>query len=226
MTPPLSVSTLTAGFARHPLLRADGLSVSPGTVVVLTGRNGSGKSTLLRTIAGLQEPLSGEVLLGGVAAHTLSPIQRALRVSIVLTRRPELQGLDVRTLVGMGRYPHHDIQPAAGNDPGADDALTQCGLIGYGHREVHTLSDGEMQKAMIARALYQDTPLLLLDEPTAFLDREARVDMMHLLRHLASNRGKAILFSSHDLEIALDAADLQWDIREGEVVILPVRHRS
>ncbi|MFN8698783.1 MAG: ABC transporter ATP-binding protein [Flavobacteriales bacterium] len=218
MAEALRITCAGFGYSGKTIVRAEELAVHTGEVVVLSGRNGSGKSTVLRSICGLQPLTDGWLTISGSEIASLKPEECARRVSIVLTGRPLLTGMDAATLVGMGRFPHHDIQASAGSDARVVSALSAVGMEAFLHRDTATLSDGEMQKVMIARALCQDTPLLLLDEPTAFLDHEARIELMALLRRLAHTMQRAVLFSSHDLSIALSAADFHWKVKDGTIL--------
>ncbi len=186
---------------------------------MLTGRNGTGKSTMLRCIAGLESHWTGELTLSGKKGRILSATERARLISIVLTERISLRGLNVRTLVEMGRYPHsawhfggkpEDIKQA-------EQAMEQLGILSFAERSMAELSDGERQKVMIARALCQNSPLLLLDEPTAFLDYVAREELMTLLKRLTRENDLGIVFSTHDIEIASEFADTRWHIESGKL---------
>jgi iron complex transport system ATP-binding protein len=188
------------------------LALHPGELVCLLGPNGAGKSTLMRTLAGLQPPLAGRLDLGGTPLADLGAGARARQLSIVLTDRVEASGLSVLELVRLGRHPHTGW---LGGLSAHDDAQVQAALVATGtetfaSRPVGELSDGERQKVLLARALAQDTPVVLLDEPTAHLDLPNRVSLMRLLHRLARQTGKAILLSTHELDLALQAADRIW----------------
>ncbi|WP_310397784.1 ABC transporter ATP-binding protein [Hymenobacter sp.] len=188
------------------------LALWPGELVCLLGPNGAGKSTLLRTLAGLQPPLSGRLDLGGTALARLSAGERARRLSIVLTDRVDAGNLTVRELVSLGRHPHTGWLGtlSAHDEAQVSAALAATDTEAYARRPVGELSDGERQKVLLARAVAQDTPLVLLDEPTAHLDLPNRVALMRLLHRLARQTGKAILLSTHELDLALQAADRVW----------------
>ncbi|MDB5104704.1 MAG: transporter related [Fibrobacteres bacterium] len=193
------------------------LDLHPGELVCLLGPNGAGKSTLLRTLAGLQAPLEGRLLLDGRDASTLSAEAWARRTAIVLTERIEAGNLSVFALAALGRHPHTGW---SGRMSEADRTAVRRGLEDAGawdlrHRVFDELSDGEKQRVMLARALAQEPALLLLDEPTAFLDLPRRVETMRILRVLARERGRAILLSTHDLDLALRAADRIWLVPPG-----------
>lgn len=213
----LTTHDLAVGYARKkgmPRIVKSGVSVSllGGELVCLLGPNGVGKSTLLRTIAGMQSPLSGHIHLLGDDIRSLGPQEMARRLSIVLTDRVDVGIISVYALVALGRHPYTDW---AGRITPQDEevirwAIQAAGAEYLAHRSMGELSDGERQKVMIARALAQQPQLMLLDEPTAFLDLPHRVDVMRTLRNLAHSTGKAILLSTHDLDLALRSADRVW----------------
>jgi len=186
--------------------------VGTGELVCLIGPNGIGKSTLIRTLAKLQPPLWGSIAMSGTDLASLSPADVAKRVGLVLTQRVDVEGLTVRRIVELGRYPYTDW---LGRTTAADRAVVSWAIdaAGAGHlanRDFHQLSDGDRQRVMIARALAQEPALLLLDEPTAFLDVPSRVELMGLLRQLTRRGTIAALASTHDLELALRVADRLW----------------
>lgn len=183
-----------------------------GTLTCIIGRNGTGKSTLLRTIARLQTRLSGSIEIGSRDTECYSREQLARLMSIVLTARPETDNLTVGELAALGRAPYTGFWGRLSDNDReiAHRALAMVGMESMAHRRVSSLSDGECQKAMIAKSLAQDTPIILLDEPTAFVDFSGKVELMLLLRRLAHNEHKTILLSTHDLETALQTADRLW----------------
>ncbi|MFQ3647408.1 MAG: ABC transporter ATP-binding protein [Anaerolineae bacterium] len=220
----LQTEALAIGYrpVRRPEVRvADGieLALHAGELVCLLGPNGAGKSTLMRTLAGMQRPLSGRALLAGDDVHQLTPQEVAKRLSIVLTERPDLGLMNGYALVALGRYPYTNW---TGRLSRYDRAMVRWAVEAVGaadiaERPVMTLSDGQRQKLMIARALAQESDLILLDEPTAFLDLPRRVEVMQLLKRLAAETGQAILLSTHDLELALRTADTFWLMNGGRV---------
>ncbi|MCC6906049.1 MAG: ABC transporter ATP-binding protein [Anaerolineae bacterium] len=188
------------------------LTLCPGELVCLIGPNGAGKSTLIRTLAGMHSSLRGAITLGGRRIDALSRRELAQAVSVVLTGRIEAGDMTVAQLVSLGRYAHTNW---FGTLTEADrrvihEAMEAVGILSLAERNVGELSDGEQQKTLIARALAQDPAVLLLDEPTAYLDLPHRVEVMKTLRGLARHGGRAILLSTHDLDLALRSADRLW----------------
>lgn len=188
------------------------VALHAGELVCLLGPNGSGKSTLIKTLAGMHAPLAGDITLFGQSVQQLTPKAVARKMSTVLTDRVTIGNLDVFTLVSFGRSPYTGwlgrLRPE--DEAVVRWAIEVTGLEPLAGRDISTLSDGERQKTMIARALAQDTDLVLLDEPTAHLDLPNRVEIMRLLRKLAHETDKGILLSTHELDLALKAADVAW----------------
>lgn len=187
-------------------------SLQAGELTCLLGPNGAGKSTLLRTLAAFQPALAGELLLDGRPLEAFSAQERATRIGVVLTERPDIKGMRVREMVTMGRSPYTGFWGglSAQDEAAVDEAIRQVGIGNLERRMLHTLSDGERQKVMIAKALAQQTPIIFLDEPTAFLDFPSKVEMLLLLRRLARQMQKTVFLSTHDLELALQTADRLW----------------
>jgi len=183
-----------------------------GELTVLVGPNGTGKSTLLHTVAGLLPPLTGTVALDGADLVALPAGERARRLAVVLTEHVEPGLLSVEELVGLGRHPHTGATGAlrAADRAAVDAAIEAAGAAHLTGRRVAELSDGERKRVLVARALAQEPAVLLLDEPTAFLDVSARVGLLGLLRRLARDDGLCVLVSTHDLEPALRVADQVW----------------
>ncbi|HLP40487.1 MAG TPA: ABC transporter ATP-binding protein [Fibrobacteria bacterium] len=212
----LSVGYRAPGGAARAVAAGLDVELHRGELVCLLGPNGAGKSTLLRTLAGLQPPLAGEILWEG-SAHAATARERARRIAIVLTERVLGGNLTVYDLAALGRHPHTGWAGRLGpaDRAAVTESLRAAGAWDLRARLVDELSDGERQKAMLARALAQEPALLLLDEPTAFLDLPRRVEAMRLLRRLARESGRAVLLSTHDLDLALRAADRLWLLPPG-----------
>ena len=223
--PHLLLENLSTGYAesrgRRTVSSDLNLGIASGEVVMLMGPNGSGKSTLMHTIAGLLPPLSGQVKILGRSLARLGRKEVAQALSLVLTERVEGGNMTVWDVVALGRYPYTNF---FGKLQGEDEmmvtkAIEQSHLKGMEQRLIAELSDGERQRVMVARALAQDTPLILLDEPTAHLDLPSRLDLVLMLRRLAHELGKSMLISTHELDLALSWGDRLWLMdREGKVV--------
>ena len=181
-------------------------SIAQGELTCLLGSNGVGKSTLLRTLSAFQPKLSGSII------DTLTDKQLSRLIGVVLTEKPDVRNMTVREMVALGRSPYTGFWGTLSKDDYriVDESIELVGIQVLSQRMVDTLSDGERQKVMIAKALAQRTPVIFLDEPTAFLDFPSKVEVMQLLRHLASTMQKTIFMSTHDLELALQVADTIW----------------
>lgn len=218
----IELMDLTIGNA-SPLLVKQTLHFAAGTLTALIGRNGSGKSTLLRVMSGAQKALAGEVTIGGVNPATASVSELARIVGVVGTESVRIRNLTCRELVSLGRSPHtglfgrlneHDVKAV-------NDAMGLVGMREFAERQVTEISDGEMRRVMIARALAQDTPVILLDEPTSFLDVPGRYEVCRLLARLTQERGKTIVYSTHELEPALQYANNIALLADKSLLMLP-----
>lgn len=196
-------------------------SLISGELTCLLGANGAGKSTLLRTLSMSQPALKGEIYLKGHNIKEYSRSELASLISVVLTDRCEVEGMTVRELISLGRTPYTDFwgNLSEKDENIVEQSISLVGIKNLARRRLNTLSDGERQKAMIAKALVQETPIILLDEPTAFLDFPSRVEIMLLLRRLSHETDKSILLSTHDLELALQIADKIWLMERGKELI-------
>ncbi|MGK7397193.1 MAG: ABC transporter ATP-binding protein [Candidatus Cyclobacteriaceae bacterium M3_2C_046] len=214
--PVLNCQNLAVGYQKgrvqKTILKDLNLKLLPGELVCLLGPNGVGKSTLLRTIAGIQPPLRGSVQVLGQPLSDLSQRGLAQKISLVLTERIMSANLSVLELISLGRYPYTDWSGRLS----ANDQEIIAQAIEHTHtsyildQKVHELSDGQLQKVMIARAIAQDGNLMILDEPTAHLDLNNKVEIMLLLKKLAKTTDKSILVATHDLDLALQTADKFW----------------
>jgi iron complex transport system ATP-binding protein len=213
------LNNLSVGYRRRVVLGNLNLSAAECELVALIGRNGAGKSTLIRTIARLQPVISGEVVLAGKPLVEYSRNELAGLLSIVSTDPVGVSHLTVRQLVSFGRFPHTNwIGKLTAEDVAlVEEAMQLVGITSLGDKNLHEISDGERQRAMIARTLAQDTGLILLDEPTAFLDMPNKYEVVHLLHRLTRTKRKTILFSTHDLNIAIQEADKLWLMIDGKL---------
>ena len=187
-------------------------TIRPDELTCLLGANGVGKSTLLRTLSAFQPKLGGKVIVGDKDIDDYKAKELSRLVSVVLTEKPDIRDMTVRELAALGRSPYTDFwgTNTANDLRVVDEALEQVGISQLTNRQVDTLSDGERQKVMIAKALAQQTPVIYLDEPTAFLDFPSKVEVLLLLKRISQEQHKTIFLSTHDLELALQVADCIW----------------
>lgn len=197
------VSVVTGGFDA---------TLHSGELTCLLGPNGAGKSTLLRTLSAFQPPLEGEIIIEGKNISEYTDTELSKVIGVVLTERVSVSNMTVCELVGLGRSPYTGFFGSLSrkDEEIVESALRMVGIGDLRERAVHTLSDGERQKVMVAKALAQETPVIFLDEPTAFLDYPSKVEIMQLLHRLSREEGKTVFMSTHDLELALQIADKLW----------------
>ena len=199
---------------------ADGINatIRSGELTCLLGANGVGKSTLLRTLSAFQPKLGGEIVIIDKEIEAFSDKEISRMIGVVLTEKPDIRNMTVRELVALGRSPYTGFWGTLHDEDWqvVDEAIDAVRIGSLRDRMVHTLSDGERQKVMIAKALAQQTPVIFLDEPTAFLDFPSKVEMMQLLRRLAIEAQKTIFLSTHDFELALQVADRLWLMERGD----------
>lgn len=221
----LNIEMLSIGYGKHKrvnkICEQLSSSIKSGELVCLLGENGSGKSTLIRTLCGFQPALSGNAFLLGKDVFSLKEKDLALLVSVVLTDRVIVPNATVEELVGLGRSPYTGVLGSLNNDDKfiIEESIKKCGIYHKKKSMLSDLSDGERQKAFIAKALAQDTPVIVLDEPTAFLDLPARIEIMQLLREIVSSSQKSVLMSTHDLDLANQMADTLWLLSPGGPLI-------
>ena len=203
------LQSLSIGYSHKVIATDINAQIKGGELTCLIGRNGTGKSTLMRTLAGFLKPLGGTALLDGRDVSRLSPAERSHLISVVLTDRVDVDGMRVKDLVRVGRQPYTGFfgKMSSDDEEVVNKAIADVGMTDFAGRQVNSLSDGERQKVMIAKALAQETPVILLDEPTAFLDYPSKKEMFQMLAQLCHEQGKAVLVSTHDLDIALPIAD-------------------
>ena len=214
----LRTNGLVIGYEGKALFPGLDVALKQGDHVALIGANGSGKTTLFKTLTGHLKPLQGSVSLCGKPLESYSANERAKLFSLVLTEKPDDLFLKVYDIVAAGRYPHSGLMARI---PEEDQIMIQqklqiTGVLHLIDRDFVSLSDGEKQKVMIAKALVQDTPIIYMDEPTAFLDYPSKVELMRLIRKIAEEEHKTILYSSHDLELLLKHSPRLWVVAKGK----------
>jgi iron complex transport system ATP-binding protein len=212
MTAFLEVLDLHLQYGAKPVLNGINIQLQRGQLAAICGLNGSGKSSLFRSIAGLTKWSSGEIKVDGIGLSNLNVRQRSNSIAYISTDRPRIQGLDVSTVLEMAAYGRIGAEAMSTH-------ILRCLALVQGlemaERSLVQLSDGEMQKVMMARALAQNTPIIVADEPTSFLDYQAKRDMMQTLQKMAQEENKLVLFSSHDLELVKEFADLRFVLANG-----------
>ena len=214
----ISLSQLSVGYTlSHPVISDINLELRSGQLACLIGENGIGKSTLLKTLTGFLPKLKGSLLLGNRDIDSFSQRELARQVSIVLTQKPDVQNLTIEEIIGLGRSPYTGFfgRLRVEDRKVVDDAIATMGIEKLRGRMIQTLSDGERQKVMIAKALAQETSIILLDEPTAFLDFPSKAETFQSLQRMAHERDKLILLSTHDLELAVRFADSLLEVKKG-----------
>ena len=215
--------SLSLGYGSRILIDSLSATVKRGELTALVGRNGTGKSTLLRAITGLGERIGGDILLGDKSIDSLSTAELATMVAFVTTDKVRIANLRCRDVVALGRAPYTNW---IGRMQEQDEEIVMrsmelVGMSDYADKTMDRMSDGECQRIMIARALAQQTPIILLDEPTAFLDMPNRYELCTLLQRLAHEEQKCILFSTHELDIALALCDSIALISPPQLHLLP-----
>ncbi|MBU0765583.1 MAG: ABC transporter ATP-binding protein [Bacteroidetes bacterium] len=219
----LTLTDVSIGYTGRntsPVFSHINVGFSRGELVAVIGKNGIGKSTLLRTVAGLQEPLSGNITLDGRELHSYSRLETATRIGFVSTEPVRVNNMYVADLVALGRYPYTGWLGKLNSDDWKKvlEALEMVGMQGFVKRNFNEISDGERQRAMIARTLAQDTDLIILDEPTAFLDMPAKYEIISLLCKLVEEKKKSVIFTTHDLNTAMQSVDRMM-LMDNEAII-------
>lgn len=205
----IRLDSISIGYRDNILIENVSLEFEQGKLCALLGRNGSGKSTLLRTLIGQQNLLAGNIYIGDKNLKDIKNTDLAKTISFVTTERVRIQNFRSRDLVALGRYPYTNwIGRLSERDERiVQESLDMVGMLAYADKTLDSMSDGECQRIMIARALAQDTPVVLLDEPTSFLDLPNRYDLCILLKKMAYESNKCVIFSTHELDIALNVCD-------------------
>lgn len=209
----LNIERLGIGYTNknvtNAVARGINITLKSGELVALIGANGIGKSTLLRTISGIQKPLSGQISIDNQNLSDYSALALAQKISLVLTEKLPSSNLTVTEIVALGRQPYTNwIGTLSPTDKNAiHEALELAQVTHLADKKHYELSDGQLQKVMIARALAQETPIIILDEPTTHLDLQHKASLFNLLKKLAKNNGKCILFSTHEIDMAIQMSD-------------------
>jgi iron complex transport system ATP-binding protein len=195
-------------------------SASQGELIAIVGHNGVGKSTLLRTITGLQLPISGSVFIRDHKLNEFDRIEMAKNIGYISTEIIKVGNMTVYDLVALGRFPHTNWMGKISNDDHEiiTDSIEKVSMPDLSDKYITELSDGERQRAMIARVLAQDTAILVMDEPTAFLDIRNKFEIVHLMHSLTRERGKTVIFSTHDLQTAINESDKIWLVLENGII--------
>ena len=226
--PTIQIESLSTGYRGKNnvtiVARDINATIQGGQLTCLLGPNGAGKSTLLRTLSAFLPPVSGNITIMGRDLKDYSDKELAKTIGVVLTEKTDLRNMSVEDLIGLGRSPYTGFWGTLHEDDRrvVSEAIEMVGIGPLKDRMIQTLSDGERQKVMIAKALAQQTPVIFLDEPTAFLDFP-KVEIMQLLHTLSRTTGKTIFLSTHDLELALQIADTIWlmDKEKGVMIGTP-----
>ena len=221
----IRLSHLSVGYSpSHPVISDIDLELKSGQLSCLIGENGIGKSTLLKTLTGFLPKLKGSLLFDNRDIASFSQRELARMVSIVLTQKPDVQNLSVEEIIGLGRSPYTGFfgRLRIEDRMVVNDAIATMGIEKLRGRMIQTLSDGERQKVMIAKAIAQETPIILLDEPTAFLDFPSKAETFQSLQRMAHERDKLILLSTHDLELAVRFADGLLEVKNGTLQAVSV----
>ena len=211
----IQVENLTIGYqGKQAKVIAEGLngSIEKGKLTCLIGANGVGKSTLLRTLCSFQPKISGNIFIKDKPIESYSDKELSKTIGVVLTEKIEVMDMTAKDLIALGRNPYTGFWGKLDEEDKKiiDNAIQLIGIEGLSDKPIQNLSDGERQKVMIAKAIAQQTPIIILDEPTAFLDYPSKVEIMQLLHQLTQETNKAIFLSTHDLELALQLSDKLW----------------
>ena len=204
----LEISKLSIGYNKTPILKDLSFQAFAGEILFVMGGNGSGKSTLLKTLSNLILPLSGSISLNGKKLKDYSPLDFAKETSVLLTERPNLNSMKIKEVLALGRFPYTSFWGSMGSEDKniINEVVELLKIQLLINKSYDTLSDGQKQKVLLGRTLTQDTPLIILDEPTSFLDIPRKTEFLENLKFLAREKNKMIILSSHDWEFALKAS--------------------
>lgn len=218
----LQTQNLNVGYTDNATILLENINIcaSLGEFISLIGKNGIGKSTLLKTLIGLQNPISGDVFIGNENLKSISIENSAKKISFVSTENIRIPNLKVIDFIALGRAPYTNWYGVLNNVDHKiiSEAIDLVNIENIKNKNIDKLSDGERQRALIARALAQDTDIIFLDEPTAFLDLQNKYEIFHLLNKLSKEKQKTIIFSTHDLNIALNESDKIWLISDKQII--------
>lgn len=219
-SPVISTYGLSVGYDSKVVVGDADITALQGQVICLIGPNGSGKSTILRTLSGMLAPVNGAVYIGKTEISKLTQTELAKYMSVVLTDKLNLQMTTAFDVVAMGRTPHTGFfgQLSAEDVSIVNECLRTVGAAEISNRDYMSLSDGEKQKVLIARALAQEPKLIILDEPTSHLDLKHKVEVMQILKRLASERGTTIIFALHDVDMAMNNCGLAMLVKGGKII--------
>lgn len=208
----LEIIGLSVGYTNKEIAKDINLTLEKGQLVCLLGQNGVGKSTLLRTLSNLQDSLQGSIEIDGLDIGILDRRDLAKKLGIITTEKIGMSNMTVRELVALGRYPYTNWigKESEGDTQKIEEAISRCRINYIENSKLSAISDGQFQKAMVARVLAQDTDIILMDEPTAHLDVVNRVEMFQLLQSIKQETGKSILISTHELDLSMQFADKLW----------------
>ena len=200
------------------VISSGSFSIGDGNLIGLVGNNGVGKTTLLRTISGFIKPISGEVLVAGISLMSYKKAELSRIISVVTTTNPDVALLSVEETVALGRFPYTNQMGILSTEDWdmVGNSMEQCGVYSLRKKMLNQLSDGERQKVFLAKSIAQDTKILLLDEPSSFLDFSSKNKLFYLLQKIALEENKLILISSHDIPTLLDYAHSFLLMTEGE----------
>ena len=215
----LKIAALTIGYNKKSILTNIDVISKKNQLIGVFGRNGKGKSTLLSTLSGLLPPIAGRFIFNGVDVFKLSEKEKAKLISIVSTNKIDIGGIKVKDFVAFGRYPYTNWLGINKKEDDAEinNSIHLCNIENLSNRNYCELSDGEKQKVNIARSIAQNTPLIILDEPTVHLDLINNIEVLRLLKNLVKNHSKTIIFSTHQIEYALQICDEIWLINNDQI---------
>ena len=219
MNPVLNIVNLSIG-QDSPIVDSINGVAFKHDLIVLTGENGSGKSTLLKTIAGINKAISGELIISGDPIRNLSQKQRSAKIAFASTYRIKEDFIKIEDVVRFGQYPYSHLSETQAIDDGVEKAIEIMGIDKIRNKYLNQVSDGEWQKANIARVLAQKTDLILMDEPTAFLDYPSRMRLYRDLKQICLTQNKTIVVSTHDIDSVKEFASIYWHIDQGKLKIL------